>query len=124
MKRRNILGMSAITAMGLAMPRTQLAAQTDGPGPVMSALSAYMSDAAVRALPDEVVEHAKHHILDTFAAMISGSELPPGEAVFRFVRTHAGKGAGTIAGSTLTAGAIDAALANGVLAHAALALLL
>ena len=45
--------------------------------PAMAKLSAYMSEAGDRALPDDVVEKAKHHILDTFAAMVSGSELPP-----------------------------------------------
>jgi len=39
-----------------------------------------MSEASVRALPDEVVEKAKQHILDTMAAMISGSEIRPGRA--------------------------------------------
>jgi hypothetical protein len=38
--------------------------------PVMTRLSTYMSDAAAHALPDEVVEKTKQHILDTFAAMI------------------------------------------------------
>ena len=45
-----------------------------GPDPTGS-LSAFMASAATRALPAEVVEKTKHHILDTFAAMISGS--PP-----------------------------------------------
>src|SRR5579863_4679144 len=48
--------------------------------PIMQQLSAYMSAANTRALPEEVVEKAKQHILDTFAAMISGSSLPPGRA--------------------------------------------
>jgi 2-methylcitrate dehydratase PrpD len=84
----------------------------------MSGLSAYMSGAARRALPAEVVEHAKHHILDTLAAVISGSELPPGQAALRYVRAHGTPGAATIVGSDLTAGPVDAALANGVMAHA------
>jgi len=77
-----------------------------------------MSAAAGRALPAEVVEHTKHHILDTLAAMISGSELQPGQAALRYVRARGSKGAATVAGSSLTAGPVDAALANGVLAHA------
>ena len=84
----------------------------------MSALSTYMSAAGGRALPVEVEEHAKHHILDTLAAMISGSELPPGQAAFRFVRMFGGKGSATIVGSDLTAMPVEAALANGVLAQA------
>jgi 2-methylcitrate dehydratase PrpD len=116
MDRRSMLGISA-TAAGLAVTRTRLAAQI-GPSPVMSALSTYMSAAAGRTLPAAVVEHAKHHIVDTFAAMISGSELPPGQAALRYLRARAAKGMSTIAGSNLTAGPVDAALANGVLAHA------
>src|SRR5438445_11568961 len=89
-----------------------------GPGPQMSALSAYMSAAGTRALPAEAAEHAKHHLLDTLASMISGSELLPGQAAQGYIRTHGGKGAATIAGVALTAAPIDAALANGVMAHA------
>jgi 2-methylcitrate dehydratase PrpD len=84
----------------------------------MSALSAYMSAAATRALSEEVTEHAKHHLLDTLASMISGSELPPGQAAQRYIREHGGNGATTVVGSALTAAPIDAALANGVMAHA------
>src|SRR5262245_32308068 len=47
---------------------------------VMTRLSTYMSQARERALPDEVVARAKRHTLDTFAAMVSGSELAPGRA--------------------------------------------
>jgi 2-methylcitrate dehydratase PrpD len=118
MNRRSVLRLSAIAGMGLVFPNTRVAAQTAAPSPEMSALSMYMSGAARGELPAEVVEHAKHHILDTFAAMISGSELGPGQAALRYVRAHAGKGATTIAGSNLTAGPGDAALANGVMAHA------
>jgi 2-methylcitrate dehydratase PrpD len=84
----------------------------------MEALAAYMGAAGSRALPAEAAEHAKHHLLDSLAAMISGSELPPGEAAQRYVRAHGGKGTATIAGSALTASPVDAALANGVMAHA------
>jgi 2-methylcitrate dehydratase PrpD len=115
MNRRSVLGMTATTAIGLAWPQARASA---APGPEMSALSTYMSAAATRALPDEAAEHAKHHLLDTLAAMISGSELPPGEAALRYIRAHGGKGVATIAGSALTAAATDAALANGVMAHA------
>ena len=83
----------------------------------MGALAAYMGAAGTRDLPAEAAEHAKHHLLDTLAAMISGSELLPGQMALRYIRAH-GKGAATIAASTLTAGPIDAALANGVMAHA------
>jgi 2-methylcitrate dehydratase PrpD len=93
-------------------------AQAAAPGAEMSALSAYMSAAATRELPAEVVEHAKHHLIDTLAAMISGSQLLPGQAALRYLRAHGGEGGATIAGSALTAAPTEAALANGVMAHA------
>jgi len=88
------------------------------PGPVMNALSAYMTAAGKRALPEEVTEQARYHLLDTIASMISGSELPPGQAAQRYIREHGGKGATTVVASALTAAPTDAALANGVMAHA------
>ena len=88
------------------------------PGPVMSTLAAYMSAARTRALPDEVIEQAKFHLLDTMAAMISGSELPPGQAAQRNIREHGGNGPATVVGTAFTAPPIDAALANGMMAHA------
>jgi 2-methylcitrate dehydratase PrpD len=84
----------------------------------MQTLSDYMAAAGSRPLPDEATEHAKHHLLDTLAAMISGSELLPGQAAQRYIRAHGGKGAASIAGTMLTAAPGDAALANGVMAHA------
>jgi hypothetical protein len=70
-----------------------------------------------RALPAAIAEKAKHHILDTFAAMISGSELPPGRAALAFARAHAGQPVATVIGSSTVTAAMDAALANGILAH-------
>ena len=37
---------------------------------VMARLSAYMSEARDRALPDRVLEQTKWHVLDTIAAMV------------------------------------------------------
>src|SRR5499427_9465748 len=104
-------------AAGFALPPARAFAQSKI-SPPMQTLSAYMGAAGSRPLPDEVAEHAKHHLIDTLAAMISGSELLPGQAAQRYVRAHGGKGAATIAGTMLTAAPADAALANGVMAHA------
>src|ERR1700730_6038967 len=84
---------------------------------VMQQLSTYMGAASTRALPDEVVEKAKQHILDTFAAMISGSSLPPGRAALEFARAYGGKEIATVVASNVVCGPIEAAFANGVLAH-------
>ena len=113
--RRDVFRAAGAALAAGAAPMVRLRAQA--PGPVMTALSTYMAGAASRSLPPDVLEHAKHHILDTCAAMISGSELPPGHAAIRFARAHAGNGTATVVGSNLLAGPIEAALANGVLAH-------
>src|SRR6202163_4880999 len=85
--------------------------------PTMQQLSSYMGAAATRALPDDVIEKAKHHILDTFAAMISGSTLPPGRAALQFARAYGGREIATVVASNIVCGPIEAAFANGVLAH-------
>src|SRR6516225_5338773 len=118
MNRRSVLRLTALAATGVTLSQTRMAAQASGAGPEMSELSAYMSAAGTRALPAEAAEHAKHHLLDTLASMISGSQLLPGEAALRYLRAHAGKGGATIAGSAVTAAPVEAALANGVMAHA------
>lgn len=115
MDRRHVLRMAAATALGAP---TRVFAQTSGPGPIMATLSSYMSAAGARALPADIAEQAKYHLLDTLAAMISGSELAPGQAAQRYLRERGAKGAAAIAGVALTAAPIDAALANGVMAHA------
>jgi 2-methylcitrate dehydratase PrpD len=117
--RRKFLGTAAAAATLGSLPvRVFAEAAKPGPGKVMDALSVYMSAARSRELPDDVTEQAKFHLLDTIAAMISGSELPPGQAAQRHIREHSGTGPTTVVSSTLTSPPIDAALANGVMAHA------
>src|SRR5437870_11616805 len=84
---------------------------------VMTTLSTYMSEAASRRLPDAVVEKTKHLILDTLAAMVSGSELPPGRFAIQFARAYGGDKVATVAGANVVCGPIEAALANGMLAQ-------
>ncbi len=103
-------------AVAAAFPIGRVAA-AEPVGPVMAKLSAYLSEAQGRALPPEVIEKAKHHILDTFAAIISGAQLQPGKVAIAFARARGGEKVATVAGSNVVCGAIDAAFANGMLAH-------
>src|SRR5580704_6322037 len=115
LSRRSLLQRAGWTAAAAAFPTGVFAAESVSP--VMAKLSAYMSEAAGRALPDEVVEKAKHHILDTFAAMISGSDLPPARAAFSYARDFTSDKTSTIVASKMTASPPEAALINGMLAH-------
>ena len=89
--RRRIL-VSSASALGFAALQRQLRAEGQPPSQLMATLSGYMSAAATRPLPAEVVEKTKHIVIDTFAAMISGSELPPGRFAIQFARAYGGEG--------------------------------
>ena len=117
---------SAALPAGVALaqtPETSAAKQappasSETSGQIITKLSAYMSEAATRPLPDEVVEKAKQHILDTFAAMISGSGLAPGRGALQFAQAYGGKEIATVVACKTVCGPIEAAFANGILAHA------
>src|SRR5688500_3145197 len=81
-------------------------------------LSRYIASAARMPLPREVVERAKIHLLDTFAAMISGSRLAPGQTAMAYVRRLGGKAEAGLVGTRIVASAAHAALANGMFGHA------
>ena len=86
--------------------------------PVTRALSEYMATALERPLPAAVAEKTRHHLLDTLAAMISGSRLPPGRLAINYVRAERSSGPATVVGSPFSTSAVQAALANGMSAHA------
>jgi 2-methylcitrate dehydratase PrpD len=115
--RRSLLQNAAWLAAAAALPRMALAAAEQDISPVMEKLSAYMAEARNRALPDNVLQETKHHILDTIAAMVSGSELPPGRIAIDFARSYGGEKIATVVASEVLCGPIEAAFANGELAH-------
>jgi 2-methylcitrate dehydratase PrpD len=87
--------------------------------PAMAKLSTYMAAARDTELPEKVVQDTKFHILDTVAAMVSGSGLPPGRDAIRFAQTYGGgQKIATVVASRTLCGPMDAAFANGELAHA------
>src|SRR5579862_1150589 len=110
--RRNLLKSAAV----LALP-WRFARAANPASPVILKLGNYMAEAGARALPEDVVEKTKHHILDTLAAMVSGAELPPGKVALAMAKAHAGEKTATIVGSNLLCGPIEAAMVNGMLAH-------
>jgi 2-methylcitrate dehydratase PrpD len=81
-------------------------------------LARYMVEARDRNLPPEVAREAKHRILDTLAAMVSGARLKPGEMATRYARAQGGAAEATVVATDLRTTAVNAALANGMFAHA------
>ena len=126
LSRRSLLELAGLAVATAALPPVAVMAKASpsrdmtgqGVSPVMDKLSAYMSEASGRELPGEVTEKTKQHILDTMAAMISGSELTPGRAALQFAAAYGGKEVATVVASKIVCGPIEAALTNGVLAHA------
>jgi len=118
--RRSWMQRAAWISAGMALPRIAWAAARDATpaiSPVMEKLSTYMAEARNRALPENVVQETEHHILDTIAAMISGSELPPGRMAIQFAQDYGGEKIATVVASRVVCGPIEAAIANGMLAH-------
>lgn len=84
---------------------------------VIEQVSDYIANSGEATLPEEVIERAKHHILDTLAAIISGAELRPGLFARKFAVGQAGPKEAQVAGTRSVTSAINAALANAMMAH-------
>ena len=85
---------------------------------VMRGLSAYISGGLKLRPPVKVRERAKLHLVDTFAAMLSGSRLLPGERAIAYVKPFGGAREAGIIGTRLVTTTVNAALANGMCGHA------
>jgi 2-methylcitrate dehydratase PrpD len=81
-------------------------------------LSEYIALAATRELPLPVVAKTRHHILDTLAAILSGSRLRAGELAAGYVKRLGGTPEATVIGTPLVLPAENAAMANGMAGHA------
>jgi len=86
--------------------------------PPMVALSTHMAAAAGAVLPDAVATKTKHHILDSLAAMISGSRLKPGRLAISYAKALGGTQESLVPGTEILTTARNAALAGGMCAHA------
>jgi len=84
----------------------------------MQELSRYMAGALKHKLPPEVADRARLHLVDTFAAMISGSRLLPGKRAINFVKQLGGTPEAGIIGTRIVTSTVNAALANGMSGHA------
>jgi 2-methylcitrate dehydratase PrpD len=94
------------------------AAAAEPISPVMQELAAYCAAVPGTPLPEAVEEKVRHHVLDTVAAMVSGSRLLPGTRALSYVASQGGTPEASVPGSAVRTSATNAALAGGMLAHA------
>jgi len=91
----------------------------DGEFSPMPAIAAYIACALGQPLPPEVIEKAKFHLLDTLSSMVSGSRLLAGRKAIAYVESQGiSSPQASLVGTALRTTAINAALANGMFAHA------
>jgi 2-methylcitrate dehydratase PrpD len=81
-------------------------------------LAAHVAAARTTELPRVVAEKAAAHVVDTLAAVISGATLPPGRRGAEYVRAVGGREVSTVIGAGFATDPVNAALANGMSAHA------
>ena len=77
-----------------------------------------MASALKRKLPAGVSERAKVHLVDTVAAIVSGTRLLPGKRAAAYVRALGGPREAGVPGTALITSALHAALASGMCGHA------
>jgi 2-methylcitrate dehydratase PrpD len=85
---------------------------------VTEELAGYIAGTLGRALPPAVVAKTRLHVLDTLAAMLSGSRLKPGELAAAYVDRLGGRPEATVIGTRIVTSAVNAALANAMMGHA------
>lgn len=83
-----------------------------------SAVAAHIVSALQMPLPEEVAEKTRLHLLDTIAAIVSGTQLAGGQAGTRLARRLGGPEEALAIGARALVGAPQAALANAMAAHA------
>jgi 2-methylcitrate dehydratase PrpD len=112
--RRRLLQSAGAIATLAVSPIRIAAAEAD----VTGRLARYMVSARERALPQNVMIECKHRILDTFAAMVSGSRMNPGVMAVKYVKGLGGDEQASVIGASFRTTAVNAALANAMCAHA------
>ena len=127
--RRLLLKASIAAALAAAMPvraqsgeagttQGKAGAQQSDISPVMRTVSDYIVDTVRKPLPDAAAEATRHHLLDTLAAMISGSRLLPGQKAIAYLKQLGGTPEACVPGTRIVTSVVNAALTGGMFAHA------
>ena len=102
-------------------PRNAAADRVDDPNAVSPTTAAFADEIATaldRPLAAEVATLGKLHVLDTLAAIVSGSRLKAGDLAGRYVESIGGKPHAMVIGTNIVTSAANAAMANAMAAHA------
>jgi 2-methylcitrate dehydratase PrpD len=124
LSRRRLLEQAGTLAAAAAIPvdvsagRANVQETAPANPDLTGRVARYMASARGQMLPPEVVREARHRILDTIAAMVSGARLKPGEMAIRFARAQGGTPEASVLTTDIRTSAINAALVNGMFAHA------
>ncbi|MGH7872199.1 MAG: MmgE/PrpD family protein [Candidatus Binatia bacterium] len=87
-------------------------------GKIIDGLVDYMLAARSTKLPAEVIQKGKSHLLDSLAAIVSGSTLKPGKLGLQHACEQGGKEQCSVLGTNFKTTPIMAAFANGMSGHA------
>lgn len=114
-----LIAASTLPAHGAdsAAPATAQAAPAIAPD-LTGQLARYMVSARDRNLSPKVLLDAKHRVLDGVGAIVSGARLRPGDLAIRFIRGQGGVPEASVLTTNIKTSAINAALVNGMCAHA------
>jgi len=112
----SLLAAATLPASGLAQPPT--VSHSERRQDLTGRLARYMVSSRDLELPANVIVAAKHRILDTLSAVVSGAKLKPGEVAIEYVREQGGLPEASVATSDIMTSAVNAALANAMSGHA------
>ncbi|MCZ6585353.1 MAG: MmgE/PrpD family protein [Gammaproteobacteria bacterium] len=121
-RRRTLQGAGGLLAAA-ALPGTSVAQDTTPAAAprrddLTGRLARYMVAARDRSLPPAAVLAAKHRLLDTLSAIVSGARLKPGEVAIEYVRQQAGLPEASVVTTDIMTSAVNAAFANAMSGHA------
>ena len=121
-RRRTLQGAGGLLA-ATALPGTSIAQDTTPAAAprrddLTGRLARYMVAARDRSLPPDAVLAAKHRLLDTLSAIVSGARLKPGEVAIEYVRQQAGLPEASVVTTDIMTSAVNAAFANAMSGHA------
>lgn len=124
-RRRALVGAAGGVFAAAALPSCSVSPQSESnavPAPrqpdLTGRLARYMVSARGSSLPSSVVIAAKHRLLDTLGAIVSGARLKPGEVAIDYVREQAGLPEASVATTDIMTSAVYAAFANAMSGHA------